>query len=74
MNSHPVPDDADLPVRITPRVAATLLGVSSKTLTRWAVGGHLVSTVTPGGHRRYLRDSVLHLRDYGVEVPRAEAS
>jgi excisionase family DNA binding protein len=49
---------------ITPREAATLLGVRTVTIARWARDGLLKPAVrTPGGHRRYRRGEVVALRD-----------
>ncbi|NJS12981.1 MAG: IS607 family transposase [Microcoleus sp. CSU_2_2] len=38
---------------LTPQEAATLLGVTVKTLHRWEIDGKIKSTRTAGGHRRY---------------------
>ena len=38
--------------------AASLLGVSTDTLRRWANGGKVQSYQTAGGHRRFLRSSL----------------
>lgn len=38
---------------VTPREAAAAFGVSLKTLRDWEKRGKLLSTRTPGGHRRY---------------------
>ena len=38
--------------------AASLLGVSTDTLRRWADAGRLRSFTTPGGHRRFARPDV----------------
>ncbi|GET44330.1 DNA binding domain-containing protein [Microseira wollei NIES-4236] len=38
---------------LTPQEAATLLGVTVKTLHRWELDGKIKSTRTAGGHRRY---------------------
>lgn len=37
---------------LTPREAATLLGVSYPTIKKWILAGKLKTTVTPGGHHR----------------------
>lgn len=37
---------------LTPREAATLLGVSYPTIKKWILAGKLRTTVTPGGHHR----------------------
>jgi putative resolvase len=38
---------------LTPQEAATLLGVTVRTLHRWELDGKITSTRTAGGHRRY---------------------
>lgn len=38
---------------LTPQEAATLLGVTVRTLHRWELDGKITSTRTLGGHRRY---------------------
>lgn len=47
---------------LTPGQAAARLGVSPKTLGRWAKAGTLTMARTPGGHRRYPSDAVEALR------------
>jgi excisionase family DNA binding protein len=37
---------------------ARLLGVTDRTIVNWARGGLLPHHVTPGGHRRFLREDV----------------
>lgn len=37
---------------LTPREAATLLGVSYPTIKKWILAGKLKTTITPGGHHR----------------------
>ncbi len=46
---------------LTPREAAQMLGVSPKTVVRWAAEGHIPSLVTLGGHRRFKREEILEL-------------
>ena len=46
---------------ITPDEAAELLGVTPKTLARWADDGRLWRTFTAGGQRRYNRAEVKKL-------------
>ena len=43
---------------LTPGQVAVMLGVSPKTVTRWAVQGRLPCLVTLGGHRRFRSDDV----------------
>ncbi|MGH9224298.1 MAG: helix-turn-helix domain-containing protein [Acidimicrobiales bacterium] len=50
---------------LTPRQAASLLGVCSRTVTRWADLGHLPFITTLGGHRRFRESDVLALRRHG---------
>lgn len=44
---------------VPPRIAATRLGVSTKTLERWLDEGKIKAIITPGGQRRYDLDSVI---------------
>ncbi len=46
---------------LTPREAAEMLGVSRKTVVRWAAEGRIPSLVTLGGHRRFKRDEIEEL-------------
>ena len=46
---------------LTPREAAQMLGVSPKTVVRWAAEGRIPSLVTLGGHRRFKRDQIVEL-------------
>ena len=46
---------------LTPREAAQMLGVSPKTVVRWAAEGRISSLVTLGGHRRFKRDEIVEL-------------
>lgn len=43
---------------LTPSEAARILGVSPRTVSRWADQGWLSHIVTLGGHRRFSRDEV----------------
>lgn len=45
---------------MTVREASSLLGISPKTLRRWADAGRIPVTTTAGGHRRFQRDAVEH--------------
>jgi excisionase family DNA binding protein len=44
---------------VPPRIAATRLGVSTKTLERWLDQGKIKAFITPGGQRRYDLESVV---------------
>lgn len=44
---------------LTTHEAAALLGVGATSIKRWADSGLIICVKTPGGHRRYDRDSVL---------------
>ncbi|HSO30846.1 MAG TPA: helix-turn-helix domain-containing protein [Candidatus Sulfomarinibacteraceae bacterium] len=46
---------------LTIQEASDLIGVSPATLRRWADAGDLAAFVTPGGHRRFTRSSILGL-------------
>lgn len=50
------------PQWLTSAQAANLLGVSKKTVARWAEAGYLAVGRTPGGHRRYPAPAVTALR------------
>jgi len=43
---------------LTPGQAARMLGVSPRTVSRWADEGRLTHLVTLGGHRRFLREEI----------------
>jgi excisionase family DNA binding protein len=47
---------------VPPRVAASRLGVSTKTLERWLEEGKIQGIKTPGGQRRYDLDSVVSIQ------------
>ena len=44
---------------LTIHEASDLVGVSPATLRRWTEAGDLEAFVTPGGHRRFARSSIL---------------
>ena len=52
---------------LTIQEASDLLGVSPATLRRWTVAGDLEAFVTPGGHRRFARTSILELLPSGAK-------
>ena len=64
MTAHP-PQSRAREAYLTPRQAADLLGVCSRTVTRWADLGHLPYIMTLGGHRRFREADVLALRRHG---------
>ena len=43
---------------MTPDEVASLFGVTSKTVTRWAATGRIEAVKTPGGHYRIRTDVV----------------
>jgi excisionase family DNA binding protein len=47
---------------VPPRVAASKLGVSTKTLERWLKAGKIEGIFTQGGQRRYNLDSIMPIR------------
>lgn len=56
-----VPSDEDImEVLLTPREAAAVLGVTTRTLHIYADKGRLRYTKTAGGHRRYFASSIRH--------------
>lgn len=44
---------------LTPAEAAAIFRVTRRTLARAADRGDIVAVETPGGHRRYLRESLV---------------
>lgn len=48
-------------VLLTPREAATAIGVSYPTIKQWILAGKIKTTKTPGGHHRIPRSSVASL-------------
>jgi excisionase family DNA binding protein len=64
--------DAPRPARawLTIQEASDLVGVSPATLRRWTEAGDLEAFVTPGGHRRFSRSSILGLLPSGVKPRR----
>jgi len=61
--------DATRPPRawMTIHEASDLIGVSPATLRRWTEAGDLEAFVTPGGHRRFARSSILGLLPSGAK-------
>jgi excisionase family DNA binding protein len=61
--------DATRPLRawLTIQEASDLIGVSPATLRRWTDTGDLQAFVTPGGHRRFARSSILGLLPSGAK-------
>ncbi len=50
-------------VYLTSTEAGRILGVSAKTVDRWADAGRIGCLVTLGKHRRFHRDEVLRVAD-----------
>jgi putative resolvase len=60
---------------LTPQEAATLLGVTVRTLHRWELDGKIKSTRTVGGHRRYdVADLISNRSDSQLTVGYARVS
>jgi excisionase family DNA binding protein len=60
---------------LTPQEAATLLGVTVRTLHRWELDGKIKSTRTAGGHRRYdIVDLISNKSDTQLTVGYARVS
>lgn len=55
---------------LTIHEASDLIGVSPATLRRWTEAGDVEAFVTPGGHRRFARSSILGLLPTGVKPRR----
>jgi excisionase family DNA binding protein len=51
---------------LTMQEASALIGISPATLRRWTDAGDLEAFVTPGGHRRFARSSILGLLPTGA--------
>lgn len=64
--------DAPRPARawLSIQEASDLIGVSPATLRRWTESGDVEAFVTPGGHRRFARSSILGLLPSGVKPRR----
>ena len=56
---------------VPPRIAATRLGVSTRTLERWLEEGKIEGIFTQGGQRRYNLDSVMPVRPGNPKDERA---
>jgi excisionase family DNA binding protein len=52
-------------ILLLPAEAAERLGVSTRTLTRWADEGLIPVVVLPTGHRRYLTSDVTAVLEQG---------
>ena len=59
---------------LRPAEVAVLLGVSAKTVSRWADLGALPVIITVGGHRRFRRADVLALAAEMGLLPPGESS
>ncbi|HEX5588706.1 MAG TPA: helix-turn-helix domain-containing protein [Candidatus Limnocylindrales bacterium] len=55
---------------LTIHEASDLVGVSPATLRRWTEAGDVEAFVTPGGHRRFARSSILGLLPHGAKPRR----
>lgn len=53
---------------LTPGEVARMLGVSTKTVDRWADGGKIDCIVTLGGHRRFRSEDVAMALDRAARV------
>ena len=53
----------ELPAILTTSEVARLLGVSPNTVTRWAREGRLPCRLTLGGHHRFERQVIEHIRE-----------
>ena len=55
-----------IPALMTPAEVAHAFRVDPKTVVRWFAAGKLEGIHTPGGHARFLRDSVMALLNGGI--------
>ncbi|MDU7384076.1 MAG: MerR family DNA-binding transcriptional regulator [Schaalia turicensis] len=55
-------DESPSPALLRPQLAARHLGISVDTLKLWEAKGHITSTRTVGGHRRYRLEDLDALR------------
>ena len=62
------------PALLTTSEVSRLLGVSPNTITRWAREGRLPCRLTLGGHHRYERDAIEHIRESLARGATAEAA
>ena len=60
-------------VLLTPREAATALGVSYATIKQWILAGKLKSAKTPGGHHRVPQSALAPLLKSVPDRPRIES-
>jgi molybdopterin-binding protein len=59
-----------LPDLLTPREAATLLGISYPTIKQWILRGSLPTVKTPGGHHRIEASALEPYQTTSPDVPR----
>jgi excisionase family DNA binding protein len=63
--ASPVMTERQMPDMLSPEEAARLLGISPRTLARWAREHRIPAVILPTGHRRYRVadiEAVLHPR------------
>lgn len=60
-------------VLLTPREAATALGVSYPTVKQWILAGKIKTTKTPGGHHRIRQSALAPLLEAAPEEDRTES-
>ncbi|HJL18291.1 MAG TPA: helix-turn-helix domain-containing protein [Sandaracinaceae bacterium LLY-WYZ-13_1] len=69
MSQHDLGPELPTDDLLTTSEAADALGVSPTSIKRWADAGRLPAQKTAGGHRRYRRGDVEHMRRQGEEEP-----
>ena len=60
-------------VLLTPREAATALGVSYPTVKQWILAGKIKTTKTPGGHHRIRQSALAPLLKSVPDKPRIDS-
>ena len=64
---------ADVDLLLTPREAASALGVSYATLKQWILAGKLKTAKTPGGHHRIRQSALNPMLKSAPTKPRIES-
>lgn len=65
----PKPEEAEEPKYLTSSEVGRILGVSAKTVDRWADAGRIACLVTLGKHRRFPREEVRRIAEQMGAAP-----